>query len=177
MSRAEHAYKLDDLLVHLIVPDGVIAPRWVEVMQGDAVVRLRHAGVRNLRAAVKRKPRQVKPLTPMSEDWEPPAEVVAALRAECPSVPVETQAKLMRDWAISRGEARADWVASLRKWVRSSHAENVAKGWKPTRGAVPVGESEMQKWLREHGVTEAEYLRRKDESGWLEMIKRRGRVA
>ena len=177
MSRAEHAYKLDDLTVQLIVPDGVTAPRYVDVKRGDEVVRCRWSGVRNLRAPAKRKPRQVSPLVKIPADWGPPPHEVEQRRAECPSVNVEHETAQFVDWAISKGEARADWLAAWRKWIRSTHARNVERGWKPPRSAAPAGETPEEKWCREHGVTVDEYRARKDDRAWVEQIVRRGKVA
>ena len=181
MSRAEHTYKhpIGDLTVQLIVPDGVTAPRWIEVKVGDAglIQRLRHAGVRNLRAPVKRKPRQASPLVKIPEGWAPPAHEVEQARVKAPSVNVEHETAQFVDWAISKGEARADWLAAWRKWIRSTHARNVERGWKPLRSTAPAGETPEQKWCREHGVTVDEYRDRKDDRAWVEMVKRRGKVA
>lgn len=175
MSRAEHTYTLDDLSVQLIVPDGVVAPRWVEVKRDDVVLRLRHAGVRNLRAPVKRKPRQASPLSKLPEGWAPPDHEVEQARTKAPSVNVEVETDLFVQWAASKGEARADWLAAWRGWMLRTHKANVERGWKPRR--VMSGESSMVRWCREHGVTPDEYEAKRGEPGWLEMIKRRGRVA
>lgn len=176
MSRAEHTYTIADLTVLLVVPDGVTAPRFVDVKRGDEIVRCRHAGVRNLRAPAKRKPRQESPLTKIPEDWAPPGHEVVGRVAECPSVNVAHETAQFVDWAISKGEARADWLAAWRKWIRSTHARNIERGWKPTRAMAPAGETPEQKWCREHGVTVDEYRARKDDREWVEMIKRRGSV-
>jgi hypothetical protein len=175
VSRAEHTYQLDDLLVQLIVPDGVTAPRFLDVKRGNDIVRLRHAGVRNLRAPAKRKPRQASPLTKMSEDWEPPVDAVEKIRAEVPSVNVEFESGQFVLWALGKGEARADWVASWRKWLRSTHQWNVERGWKASQVAVR-DESRVEKWCRQRGITVEEFERRKDEPGWLEKVKRQGIV-
>lgn len=177
MSRAEHTYALDDLSVQLIVPDGVTAPRFVDVKQGDEIRRCRHAGVRNLRAPAKRSPRQASPLTKIPADWAPPPHEAKQARVAAPSVNVEYETAQFVDWAISKGEARADWLAAWRRWIRSTHARNVERGWKPLRSTAPAGETPEQKWCREHGVTVDEYRQRKDDRAWVEMVKRRGRVA
>lgn len=177
MSRAEHAYELGDLTVHLIVPDGITAPRYVDVKRGDEVVRCRWSGVRNLRAPAKQKPRQASPLVKIPADWAPPPHEVEQRRTECPSVNVEYETAQFVDWAISKGEARADWLAAWRKWIRSTHARNVDRGWKPPRSAAHAGETPEEKWCREHGVTVDEYRARKEDRAWVEMVKRRGRVA
>ena len=177
MSRAEHTYTVGDLTVLLIVPDGVTAPRYVDVKRGGEVVRCRWSGVRNLRAPAKRKPSQAVPQTRMTATWEPTEAGIEWVAREAPSVNVALQTSLFVDWAISKGEARADWSASWRNWMKRTHAENVAKGWKPPRSAAPAGETPEQKWCREHGVTVDEYRDRKDDRAWVEMIKRRGKVA
>jgi len=151
VSRAEHAYTFDDLTVHLVVPDGVTAPRFVDVKRGDEVVRCRHAGVRNLRAPAKRSPRQASPLVKIPEDWAPPAHEVEQARVKAPSVNVEFETAQFVDWAISKGEARADWLAAWRRWVRMTHQRNVERGWKPSRASIAVGETPEQTWCREHG--------------------------
>lgn len=179
MSRAEHTYSLDDLSALLIVPDGVTAPPWIQVKVGSAglIQTLRHVGVRSLRAPAKRKPRQASPLVKIPEGWAPPEHEVEQRRAECPSVNIEHETLQFVDWAISKGEARADWVAAWRRWVRMSHARNVERGWKAPRVVAPAGETPEQKWCREHGVTVDDYRQRKDDREWVEMIKRRGKVA
>lgn len=176
MSRAEHTYSVGDLSVQLIVPDGVTAPRWVEVKQGEQVVRLRHEGVRNLRAPVKRKPRQASPLKPIDPDFAPPEAEAARVQEAAPSVNVAFETKQFVDWAISKGEARADWLAGWRRWIRSAHQRNVERGWKPRAGGAGP-ESAKQRWLREHGVTEAEYESKKGDAEWLKRIEQRGIVA
>lgn len=175
MSRAEHAYQLDDLKALLIVPDGVTAPRFVDVKRGEDIVRLRHAGVRNLRASAKRKPRQVSPLTKITEDWAPPADAVEKIRDVVPSVNVEFETEQFVLWALGKGEARADWVASWRKWMRSTHQRNVEKGWKP-KAPARTDETAKERWIRTHGLTVEEYEEKKGDPEWLEMIKRRGVV-
>lgn len=143
----------------------------------DAEGRFVHVGVKAVRAPVKRKPRQVKPLVKIPEDWLPPDAEVEKASAACPSVNIEFETAQFVDWAISKGEARADWLAAWRGWIRRTHARNVEQGWKPKRSAVPANESPRDRWCREHGVTVEEYERMKGDSEWLERVKRRGKVA
>lgn len=175
MSRAEHSYTLDDVTVLLVVPDGVMAPRWVEVQRDGRVLRLRHAGVRNLRAPVKRKPRQESPLVKIPPDFAPPVDEVERARGAAPSVNLEFETAQMVDWFISKGEARADWLATWRGWIRRTHKENLAKGWKPTHVMVR-DETPQEEWCRKRGITVEEYERRKGDKDWLERIKRQGVV-
>ncbi|WP_336647554.1 hypothetical protein [Microbacterium sp. MMO-10] len=174
MSRAEHTYRFGELAVLLIVPEGVIAPRWLEVKQADEVVRLRHEGVRNLRAPAKRKPAQAAPLRKIPEDWLPPEGEAERAQLAAPSVNIEFETAQFVDWALSKGEARADWLAAWRGWIRRTHKQNVEKGWKPRAQSAPVGEDPRARWCREHGVTIEEYEARKGDREWLERIKRRG---
>ena len=173
MSRAEHTYRLGELAVQLIVPDGVVAPRWLEVKQAEEVVRLRHEGVRNLRAPSKRTPR-IEGATSIPEDWTPPAAEVERLRAECPSVNFEHELAQLIDWYRGKGQRMKDWTAVWRRWIRKAHADHLERGWKPSRAAAPEGEDPRARWCREHGVTVEEYEARKGDREWLERIKRRG---
>lgn len=165
--------------VVLILPDTFEPPEAIKIRRAsdgrDGIVRRKTS--RRSPTPAKRKPTQAKPQTPMTAGWEPPAEAVEALATECPSVNVTFETAQFVDWAIGIGQARADWVASWRGWIRRTHARNVEKGWKPLRAAAPAGETPEQKWCREHGVTVDEYRARKDDRAWVEMIKRRGKVA
>lgn len=178
MTRSAHTYRLGDVEVVLTVPEGVRVPRVLTLRQtvGGHVVEFEHSGVKAVRAPVKRKPRQVSPLTKMSEDWAPPADAVEKIRESVPSVSIEFESEQYRDWAISKGEARADWVAGWRKWLRSTHKRNVESGWKPKSSVVPAGESPKERWIRTHGLTVAEYEAKKGDAEWLAMIERRGVV-
>lgn len=174
MSRAEHTYSDAECSVQLIVPDGVTAPRWIEVKSGDAVVRLRHAGVRNLRAPAKRKPRQASPLQPIPEDFAPSEEERKRAQATAPSVDVDFETQQFIDWAISKGEHRANWLAGWRRWIRQAHKFNVERGWKPRAAGAAEGETPKQRWLRERGISEAEYEAKKGNAEWLRRIEQRG---
>jgi hypothetical protein len=177
MSRAEHTYRAGAVEVSLIVPDGISAPtRILLTRESDgAIGTFTHVRVRALRAPAKRRPRiEADSLIP--EDWEPPADEVEKLRAECPSVNLDHELPQLIDWYRGKGQRMKDWTAVWRRWVRETHKRNVEKGWKPSRSAAPTGETAKQKWLREHGVTEDEYERRKDDRAWVEMINRRGIV-
>lgn len=179
MSRTEHEYQLEDLKVSLTLPDGIMAPGTISLRRSsDAAIGVfRHVAARVVRPPQKRKPRQESPLKPIAPDWKPPEHEVTQARVNAPSVNVEYETAQFVDWAIGNGQARADWLASWRGWIRRTHARNLERGWKPSASATPVGETPKQKWLREHGVTEAEYEQRKDDRAWVEMINRRGRVA
>lgn len=179
MSRAEHTYQAGEVSVTVTVPEGIVAPREIRLQRASdgAIGTFTHISVRNLRSPEKRKPRQASPLTRIPADWAPPTDEAERARVEAPSVNVEHETAQFVDWAISKGEARADWLAAWRRWIRETHKRNVERGWMPSRTAAPPGETPKQKWLREHGVTEAEYEARKDDRAWVEMINRRGKVA
>lgn len=178
MSRSAHTYALDGIEVVLTVPDGIRVPRELVLRRAvdDAEGRFVHTGVKAVRSPVKRKPRQASPLAKIPEDFAPPAHEVEQARSVAPSVNVEYETAQFIDWAISKGEARADWLAAWRGWIRRTHKRNVEQGWKPTR-ATPRNEDPKAKWCREHGITVDEYEARKGDVEWLEMIKRRGVVA
>ena len=177
MTRSAHTYRLGDVEVVLTVPEGVRVPRMLALRRTDGgqVIEFEHAGVKAVRAPSKRKPRQASTLTKIPEDWAPPADVVEKIRAEVPSVNVEFESGQFVLWALGKGEARADWVASWRKWLRSTHQRNVERGWKASQVAVRT-ESRVEKWCRQRGITVEEFERRKDEPGWLEKVKRQGIV-
>lgn len=177
VSRSAHTYELDGLEVVLTVPEGLRVPRELVLRRSadDAEGRFVHTGVRAVRAPVKRKPRQETPLRKIPEDWLPDEAEADKLRAECPSVAIEHQTALFVDWAISKGEARADWLAAWRGWIRRTHQRNVEAGWKPK--SAPAAEDARARWCRMHGITVEEYEVRKGDTAWLEMIKRRGVVA
>jgi hypothetical protein len=178
VSRSAHTYRLGDVEVVLTVPEGIRVPRVLTLRQTDGghVVEFEHSGVKALRAPVKRKPRQASPLTKMTEDWVPPADAVEKIRGSVPSVNIEFESEQYRDWAISKGEGRADWVAGWRTWLRRTHKTNVERGWKPT-GKPRADESPREKWIRTHGLTVAEYEAKKGDKEWVAMIERRGVVA
>lgn len=179
MTRTEHTYQLGDATVALVVPEGIVAPGALKLRRATdaAVGTFSHVGSRTLRSPAKRKPRQASPLAPIPRDFAPPEDEIALARQWAPSANVEHETAQFVDWAIAKGEARADWLAAWRGWIRRTHARNLERGWKPAVASAPVGETPKQKWLREHGVTEAEYEQRKDDRVWVEMINRRGMVA
>jgi hypothetical protein len=175
MSRAEHTYSSGETSVTLVVPDGVEVPPWMRLkLDGDLVV-FEHSGVRNVRAAAKRRTRQPVTAQRISADWRPDAAVLEKAAADFPSVNLEHESAQFVDYWLGQGRPMVDWVATWRRWMRKQHADNVAKGWKPQ--ATPRDEDAKARWLREHGVNAEEYERRKGDAEWLNMINRRGRVA
>lgn len=178
MSRSAHTYALDGIEVVLTVPEGLRVPRELVLRRSadDAAGKFLHVGVKAVRAPQKRKPVQGKPLVKIAEDWLPPEHEVAQLNVTAPSVNIEFETAQFVDWAISKGEKRADWLAAWRGWIRRTHQRNVEQGWKEKVGA-PRDEDARAKWCRLHGVTVEEYEARKGDAEWLERIKRRGVVA
>lgn len=177
MSRSAHTYELDGLEVVLTVPEGLRVPRELVLRRSadDAEGRFVHVGVKAVRAPQKRKPQQARPLVKIPEDWLPPDAEVERAQAAAPSVNVEFETAQFVDWAISKGEARADWLAAWRGWIRRTHQRNVEQGWKPSRTAVASrDESALERWCRRRGITVEEYERRKGEPGWLDRMKSRG---
>jgi hypothetical protein len=65
-----------------------------------------------------------KPVTFMTEDWQPSRELNAALTAECPGVDVTRAVPEFRDYWIGRGEGKADWNATFRNRIRAIHERN-----------------------------------------------------
>ncbi|OJU41797.1 MAG: hypothetical protein BGN97_03585 [Microbacterium sp. 69-10] len=177
MSRSAHTYALDGIEVVLTVPEGVRVPRVLVLREtaGGHVLEFEHVGVKAVRATAKRKPQQARPLTKMPEDWLPPEHEVAQANIKAPSVNVEFETAQFVDWAISKGEKRADWLAAWRTWIRRTHQRNLEAGWKPK--SAPAAEDARAKWCRLHGVTVEEYEAKKGDAEWLERIKRRGVVA
>ncbi len=177
MSRSAHTYALDGVEVVLNVPEGLRVPRLLPLREtaSGRPLEFEHAGVKPVRATSQRKPRQVSPLTKITEDWAPPADAVEKIRDVVPSVDVEFETEQFVLWALGKGEARADWVASWRKWMRSTHQRNVEKGWKP-KAPARTDETAKERWIRTHGLTVEEYEEKKGDPEWLEMIKRRGVV-
>jgi hypothetical protein len=179
MSRAAHTYVLDGIEAVLTVPEGIRVPRELVLrrLADDAEGRFVHVGVKAVRAAQKRKPQQARPLAKIPEDWLPPDAEVERAQVAAPSVSIEFETAQFVDWAISKGEKRADWLAAWRGWIRRTHQRNLEAGWKPKATAAPRDEDARAKWCRLHGVTVEEYEQRKGDAVWLERIKRRGVVA
>ncbi|WP_433584581.1 hypothetical protein [Microbacterium hydrocarbonoxydans] len=178
MTRSAHTYRLGDVEVVLTVPEGIRVPRLLVLKRtadaADAVFE--HAGVKAVRVRGKSKPR-IEAQSMIPEDWTPPADELERLRVECPSVNFDHELAQLRDFYIGKGQRMKDWTAVWRRWVRETHKRNVEKGWKPGAAASPQDESPKARWLREHGLTEAEYEQRKGDKEWLERIERRGIVA
>lgn len=177
MSRSAHTYVLDDAEVILTVPEGVRVPRVLTLRSTSegSELAFEHVGVKAVRAPVKRKPQQARPLVKIPEDWLPPDVEVERAQVAAPSVNVEFETAQFVDWAISKGEKRADWLAAWRGWIRRTHQRNVEAGWKPK--STPPAEDARARWCRLHGITVEEYEARKGDAEWLERIKRRGVVA
>lgn len=177
VSRSAHTYVLDGIEVVLTVPEGLRVPRELVLRRSsdDAEGRFVHVGAKAVRAPQKRKPQQAKPLTKIPEDWLPPDDEVERAQAKCPSVAIEFETAQFVDWAISKGEKRADWLAAWRGWIRRTHQRNLEQGWKPK--STPAAEDARARWCRLHGITVEEYEQRKGDAEWLERIKRRGVVA
>ncbi|WP_417556132.1 hypothetical protein [Microbacterium sp.] len=161
------------------MPEGLRVPRELVLRRSadDAEGRFVHVGVKAVRAAQKRKPQQGKPLVKIPEDWLPPEHEVTQANTKAPSVNVEFETAQFVDWAISKGEKRADWLAAWRGWIRRTHQRNLEQGWKPKAAVAPRDEDARARWCRLHGVTVEEYEQRKGDAVWLERIKRRGVVA
>ncbi|MDR6867884.1 hypothetical protein J2Y69_002492 [Microbacterium resistens] len=176
MSRTEYTYRAGDVEARLILPDELQPPTsFVAVRHADgARGTFSLASARAVRAPAKRKPRQASPLAKITADWAPPADEIERARAAAPSVGIEYETAQFVDWALSKGEARADWPAAWRRWIRRTHKANVEKGWKPT---VRRDEDPRARWCREHGVTVEQYEARKGDAEWLSLIERRGVVA
>jgi hypothetical protein len=47
-------------------------------------------------------------------------------------IDVNLEADKMRDWAISKGEARKDWDATFRNWLRNARPQQVPRGARST---------------------------------------------
>lgn len=178
VTRSAHTYRLGDVEVVLTVPEGVRVPRVLTLRQtvGGHVVEFEHSGVAVVKPPVKRKPRQASPLVKIPADFAAPDAERVKLAAECPSVNLDFETAQFVDWMTSKGEARADWLAAWRGWIRRTHKMTVEKGWKPT-GKPRADETPREKWIRTHGLTVAEYEAKKGDKEWLAMIERRGVVA
>ncbi len=177
MSRSAHTYALDGIEVVLTVPEGLRVPRELVLRRSadDAEGRFVHVGVKAVRAPQKRKPQQARPLVKIPDDWLPPEGEADKAQEKCPSVNVEFETAQFVDWAISKGEARADWLAAWRGWIRRTHQRNLEHGWKPSQVAAPRSdESALERWCRRRGIAVAEFERRKDEPGWLDRMKSQG---
>lgn len=177
MTRSAHTYRLGDVEVVLTVPEGIRVPRLLTLRStGDGSEAVfEHFGVKAVRAPVKRKPQQARPLAKIAEDWLPPDVEVERAQAAAPSVNIEFETAQFVDWAISKGEKRADWLAAWRGWIRRTHQRNLEQGWKPSQVAKPrADESALERWCRRRGITVDEFERRKDEPGWLDRMKQQG---
>lgn len=64
------------------------------------------------------RPSRKKPALPLPENWAPTPEHQALARAE--NRDVAREAARFRDWASANAEAKSDWDAAFRNWLRSS---------------------------------------------------------
>lgn len=55
-------------------------------------------------------------------DWQPKPAAVAVLSKACPNLDIAHETDSFRDYWTSRGEARADWDAAFRNWIRKAAA-------------------------------------------------------
>lgn len=60
--------------------------------------------------------------------WTPPDDEVAKLRVECPGVDIEAATRKFLDHTFR--DARSDWLATWRNWIRGEKSRN---GTRPTR--------------------------------------------
>lgn len=78
-------------------------------------------------------------------DWQPDEAEVAKLKASFPNVDIAHETDCFRDYWASRGEARADWSATYRNWIR--RASSFAKApvsrlqGRPAGRTAAIGES------------------------------------
>lgn len=80
----------------------------------------------------------------LPHDWQPDEADVAKLAASFPNVDIDHETDCFRDYWASRGEARADWQATYRNWIRK--AASFAKApvtrlqGRPAGRAAAIGE-------------------------------------
>lgn len=78
-------------------------------------------------------------------DWTPEQGEVEKLMASHPNVDIENETDCFRDYWASKGEARADWAATYRNWIR--RAATFAKApvtrlqSRPAGRAAAIGEN------------------------------------
>ena len=78
-------------------------------------------------------------------NWQPDEADVVKLSASFPNVDMDNETDSFRDYWASRGEARADWDAAFRNWIRK--ATSFAKTpvtrlqGRPVGRAAAIGES------------------------------------
>jgi len=70
-------------------------------------------------------------------NWQPDEADVVKLSASFPNVDMDNETDSFRDYWTSRGEARADWSAAYRNWIRK--AASFAKAPVTRLQARPVG--------------------------------------
>lgn len=66
------------------------------------------------------------------DDWRPDAKLIAWMKDARPDLNVETVTAAFRDYWLSKGEARADWTASFRLWVRREQSKPQARNSRHT---------------------------------------------
>jgi hypothetical protein len=71
----------------------------------------------------------------------PSSELIAQMRAECPTIDLQAEHRKFVDYwiAASRGGTKLDWSATWRNWIRNA---------KPTNGHQQPAESDRSKRLR-----------------------------
>jgi Helix-turn-helix domain len=67
--------------------------------------------------------RQATPRCPFPPDYSPSESTIATIHEDYPGVDVPRLVKTMRDWALSKGEWKADWNATLRNFARKAYDE------------------------------------------------------
>lgn len=78
-------------------------------------------------------------------DWTPREVDLASMRQAYPNVDIDNETDCFRDYWASKGEARADWHAGYRNWIRK--AASFAKApvtrlqGRPLGRAAAIGES------------------------------------
>jgi len=162
--------------VVLILPDEFEAPESINIRRAsDGVVGVvRRKSSR--RAPTRSKTKQVA-ARQIPEDFGVSDVMREWAAVEVPSLNVDAMTAEFVTYWRGAGRPMRDWEATWRNAMLKRHRWNVESGWKPTRSAAPADEDPKAKWLREHGVTAAEFEAKKGDAEWLERIKRRGKVA
>lgn len=69
--------------------------------------------------AVKRDTGRGKNRKPINPDWRPSLELLQQLKDKFPKVRCADQVEPFLDYWLAKGEARADWDATFRSWIRN----------------------------------------------------------
>lgn len=56
----------------------------------------------------------------LPEGWMPDPELIAKMRAECPTVDLESEHRFFTDHYVGTGKTMTDWAATWRNWMRRS---------------------------------------------------------